>query len=1160
MRNVSGKWILSPRDLIAELECDHRLNLEWSAATGLIDKPKEENDPGLQLIIDNGRAHEDRLVEKYKKSSNLISIPVPGPKWEEVEKFHRQTLDAIDEGYEIIHQAVLYTGDFLGYADFLILVKDEDGRPKRDEQDRLIYEPVDAKSARVAKRAAVLQVASYARAMVRLNLAMPPKVRLWLAGDNEWEAVTADLIDLAEEFETRARSRIENFKNINNPNWAAPREACTRCRWKEHCANGREVDRDLSLIYGMRNSTRTTLLAGGIKTIDDMSKATDDQRKALKKTVAKETYEKLREQARIQIEGEGKSTPIYEFKDSSILRLIPASSEGDLWFDMEGDPHSNGGEGLEYMFGVILLENGKQIFKTFDAENRAQEKKAFSDFISLVLSQRAKFPSMHIYHYAHYESDRMRKLAQRHGIFEKEVDDLLTNGVLIDLYAITRQALRFSTDSVSIKSIEKIFFPGHRENEVTNAMDSVVQFNLAYIQLLNGNRASFEAKVAEIRSYNEVDCRSLHALDMWLRDLARSEGIILEERSAKQEAAEDPEDDKTSDEERELQALLPENVSERTGDQTGMALVAAAISYHRRENKPEWWAIFDSAKAEIEELERDETAVLVEDVTSTPWDRQGRQRYERREITITSTSSGDLRFLYDSKSKPHLLYNLLHEKRLEVAGFERSLKVSSVVKVEENKVVIVELCSDKNLVWPEHPIALLPGKPISGRTISEAIQNDIGGLVLSNVEKHLPPFPNAAWADILLRRHPRQKSGSLPRGGSHQDEIAQALVDSDNSYVAVQGPPGTGKTHVGAHVIEYLVREQGWRIAVVAQSHDVVENLLNAVEKINPNLRIAKDCKEGPSQPSYHRKREEIPSFVMTSDYGCLIGGTAWTYARQEFRDLELDLMVVEEAGQFALANTIAAVSAAKRALLLGDPQQLPQVSKATHIEPVNNSALEHLLGDHKTMPDEMGYFLEKTYRLHPLLAAPVSKLQYEGRLISDARCAKRKLQDVDPGLHIVRLDHVGNSLRSPEEGEEIVKRIPQLLGKQWTNTDKDGNPVAPRPLEQSDILVVTAYNAQVKYLKHLMQKNNWHQIRVGTFDKFQGQEAPIVFVSMAASDSEEVPRGMEFLLSPNRLNVAVSRAQWACYLVRSTNLSFMQPATPDGMVMLGKFVTLCKK
>jgi uncharacterized protein len=270
-------------------------------------------------------------------------------------------------------------------------------------------------------------------------------------------------------------------------------------------------------------------------------------------------------------------------------------------------------------------------------------------------------------------------------------------------------------------------------------------------------------------------------------------------------------------------------------------------------------------------------------------------------------------------------------------------------------------------------------------------------------------------------------------------------------------------------------------------------------------------------------------------------------------------LIVIDEAGQFSLANSLAVISAAQNALLLGDPQQLPQVSQGSHPEPVNESVLSHLLGEYKTMPNELGYFLDKTYRLHPKLAAPVSRLQYEDRLHSDPRCELRNLSDVDPGLHIVEVDHIGNTVSSIEEGDELLKRLPGLIGKSWISVDAKGVPIAPRPLTQTDILVVTGYNAQVRYLKNRLNTAGFGSIRVGTFDKFQGQEAPVVFVSMATSSSEDLPRGIEFLLSPNRLNVAISRAQWACFVLRSPQLSLMEPVSPDGMVMLGKFVTLCK-
>ena len=409
----------------------------------------------------------------------------------------------------------------------------------------------------------------------------------------------------------------------------------------------------------------------------------------------------------------------------------------------------------------------------------------------------------------------------------------------------------------------------------------------------------------------------------------------------------------------------------------------------------------------------------------------------------------------------------------------------------------------------------------------------------------------------MLRRPPRQNSGQLTKTDNSVTDITNALLDSDNSYIAVQGPPGTGKTYVGAHVISKLVA-LGWKIGVVAQSHSVVENLMDSVKKNNPDVAMAKKGQSAKNRPSYHV--DDVAKWAAGhANSGFVIGGTTWTFSKADVRSLELDLMVIDEAGQYSLANSLVVISAAKRALLLGDPQQLPQVSQGNHPEPVNESALSHLLGINKTMPDHLGFFLDKSFRLHPKLAAPVSRLQYEDRLHSDARCERRNLEGTDPGLHIVEVDHIGNTVSSVEEAEELLARIPTLIGKSWTPVISNGQPDSPRPLTEKDILVVTGYNAQVRFLKSELRKAGYENIKVGTFDKFQGQEAPVVFVSMATSSSEDLPRGIEFLLSPNRLNVAISRAQWACFVLRSPQLSVMEPVSPEGMVMLGKFITLCK-
>jgi uncharacterized protein len=1153
LRKEKDGWILSPRDLIAELECDHRLNLEWSVATGLIDRPLDQIDEGLQLIMDKGVAHEDEIVANLSAKRSFVSIPKPEYGIESIKKALAETLDAVERGVEVIHQAALFTGDYIGYADFLVLARDESKEPLKDETGKFIYEPVDAKSARTAKRAAVLQVASYARAMVRLGMPTPPKVRLWLAGDAEWEAATADLIDLAEEFEARARSRIEGFTGTSDPNWAPPREACVRCRWQEHCAEGRVRDRDLSLIYGIRASTRLSLLDSGIKTIDQMSEGTEEQRKSIKKPVAQETFDRLRFQAQIQLKGEGIEPPIWDVYEPNQLSLLPPTDPADIWFDMEGDPFSNNGKGLEYMFGFAFYEDDELKFDTFEAESSVEEKEAFSKFITFAMERRRANPNMHIYHYAAYEQTALRRLAQRYGVHEADVDFLLKNNVLVDLLPIVRKSIRFSTDSISIKAIESIFYPNKRGGGVAAAMDSVVAFNLAYLDLINGKRAEFDRRVSEIRDYNEDDCRSLHALNLWLLEQAKEHEIVPSDNLQKDDEA----NDQPSAEEAALLDGVPIDPEDRTPLEHGFALLAASIKYHAREEKPAWWDLFDTAEKDKDELDNSESVVTFARVEAGSWIPGTGRAKDSRTLKILEANVGDLRHVFNKEEPINLLYDLEHEERMNIMGTTRSLKNSTIEEVHEDHVIVKEKCATNLPNWSEYPIAILPGSPIKADAIAAVISNHLAAKVLANRNINRDAFPLRAWSDILLRRFPRQRSKALPKTGDFIKDITNALLDSDDSYIAVQGPPGTGKTHVGARVIARLVLDHNWKIGVVSQSHSVIENLLNSVAKHSTDVPIGKAAKSGGAKPSYHQ--DKPGDWARTQQGGYVIGGTAWNFARDDFRGLNLDLIVVDEAGQFSLANTIASISSARTALLLGDPQQLPQVSQGSHPEPVNESALQHLLGDAKTMPDAMGYFLDTTYRLHPELALPVSRLQYEGRLHSHPKCANRNLDGIAPGLEIVQIEHTGNTVRSIEEGEEIVTRIKNLLGRDWSDVNDDGNPTTSRPLAQSDILVVTAYNAQVKFLKSLMKDNGWSGIRVGTFDKFQGQEAPVVFVSMSTSMAEDLPRGIEFLLSPNRLNVAVSRAQWACYLIRSTTLSFMQPGTPEGMVMLGKFVTLCK-
>ena len=1155
MNKLNNKWILSPRDLISELECTHRTNLDWGVINQKIAAPPKAFGPELEILIKNGVAHEQRLIAQWKESASFIALHEPEYSMAGFESALQEVRTAMEKGIEVISQATLFTGDFLGIVDFLVVARDDDGNILKDDQDRFIYNPIDAKTARVEKRSAVLQVASYAWAMQKLGMPTPTQVGLWLAGDNEWYAPTIDLLDLAEDFYARSLSRISSFTELPQPEWDAPKESCGRCRWQELCITGRERDRDLSLIHDIRSTSRRALIKSGITTIDQLAQADDEDRPRQPKEILKESFNNLRAQAAIQIKGEGLEVPIWEFRNPYALSLVPPADEGDIWFDMEGDPFAFNGDGLEYMFGVTYLEKGELAFRTFDAVDRESEAAAFAEFITWVSTRRAKFPSLHIYHYADYERSAISKLAQRHGVKEAEVDDILRSACLVDLYKVVRSTFRFSTPSLSIKYIEAVYQPKRGNDQaVVTAVGSVIAFENALLRLVAGDQTGFQAAVQEIRDYNKDDTDSTYRLDRWIRSVAAEGQIDLKEwhQSALDEEEADIRDI-TPPVTEYLQGHVPLKESERSLEQIAISQLAATTQFHARESRPQWWELFRRATADLDEMAAFDDVMLVEKILATDWFKPPRGRVFRRELTI-DIAGMDPSLLYVPEDKCTLLYDPAPSTRDPIAGKNRYMANGTVISVNAATIVVNE--SGGKETWDELPFAVLPGKPISYGPIEDVLQNHVGNATALLLENRDEPFPKRVWCDLLLKRLPRSKVGTLPHGDLPVQDITQALRESDNSYVAVQGPPGTGKTYVGAHVIAALVKE-GWKIGVVAQSHAVVENILDAVIKIDSTIPIAKKTKHKIDRPSYHV--ENIAGWVAGQSSGFVIGGTAWTFCNRDFHGYEFDLMVIDEAGQFSLANSIAVTAYARTALLLGDPQQLPQVSQAAHPEPVEESVLKHLLGDLATMPKEMGYFLDQSYRMHPLVTEPVSKLQYEGKLLAHPRTLKRDLEGINPGLHVIYVDHKGNNTSSTEEADEIVRRSQALIGNLWQDIDGRDLVLPAREIGERDILIVTAYNRQVRLLKSKFRNAGLPGIRIGTFDKFQGQEAPIVFVSMTTSSSEELPRGIEFLLSPNRLNVAISRAQWVCYLVRSPQLSMMEPTSALGMLLLGKLIKLCK-
>lgn len=511
------------------------------------------------------------------------------------------------------------------------------------------------------------------------------------------------------------------------------------------------------------------------------------------------------------------------------------------------------------------------------------------------------------------------------------------------------------------------------------------------------------------------------------------------------------------------------------------------------------------------------------------------------------------------------------------------------------------------------PSGIGPGDPVSTATIEAALQADVHGLLFggalmpndpvlngpvpgegseaSSESSEIPDPPRtlpsvldaaasltgvkSASTDLLFRRAPRLKKGAsnaknaenLPREVDFSasdlptvDAVHAAVRALDHSYVAVQGPPGAGKTFLASHVIARLVAE-GAKVGVVAQSHAVIENLMVACcardgFDVSRAVRL-RGKSVTPDAPWSEVSDSELVELISGAD-GLLFGGTVWDYVSERRVPAgSLDVLVVDEAGQFSLTNTVAAARAARSVLLLGDPQQLPQVSTGVHPYPVDVSALGWLSDGAAALDPRFGYFLGESWRMDSALCERVSWLSYDGALASAAATAGRALQGVAPGVVSYPVEHAGCSVRSVQEAQAVVDCVRELLGREWV-------PAAgaePRPLAAEDCIVVAAYNAQVDCVREALiaaglADSSGAGVRVGTVDKFQGQEAAVVLVSLASSRVDS-GRGAGFVLSPNRLNVAVSRGQWQAVLVHSPWVARSVPQDVEEVLALSGFAGL---
>ena len=1179
MQLIDGRPVYAATDLVGFLACSHRLALERAALVSLVTRPVR-NDPTIELIAERGAAHEQRYLEELRTSGRMV-VEIPhevtfASRREELSAAASATEAAMRQGADVIYQATFFDGTWLGFADFLLRVERESALGD------WAYEVADTKLARKAKASAILQVCSYVEQLTRVQGVEPEELHIVLGGSKR-ETATYRVADFMAYFR-RVKSEFEAAVTLGDAvypvtaTYPDPVEHCDVCRWAIHCRAQRRTDDDLSLVAGITGRQRRALKDRTIAQRRQLAVVPLPMTPLLE-GVSGQALERVREQARIQVEGEDERRTKWEFlrtelddqgglvEDRGFL-VLPEPSPHDLFFDIEGDPFALE-DGVEYLFGVLEpgLEDPErpdeprfhELWSRDDEGNvtRAGEKAAFERLVDLLIGRLTAHPELHVYHYAAYEKTALGRLAQRHATREEEVDRLLRGRVLVDLFRVVKQGIRASVESYSIKRLEPLYGL-EREVDLRSAGSSIVAFETWLEGGTTENGEVGEVILRSIAGYNRDDVVSNWKLRDWLEDRRRQLeaelGVSLPRPPLHPEAVQLKPLTEQQQRVAELVAALtqgvPEEPDDRSDEQQARWLLAQLLDWHRREDKAFWWRFYELAGMTDEELVDEREPLgrveLVEDLGQIG---KGGSVYQRFSFPL----------------QDHALKvgtPVINPETVPDAG---SRPCGTVSELDEIGLSVV-LKRTKGEMQQGLPKALIPHVYFPTEVIRSSLIRTAEWVLANGIDDD---GARRAARDLLLRRPPRTAAPE-PRIQRVDETPLQAAVRLGKSLaggtLAIQGPPGSGKTYTAARMIVALALD-GRRVGVTASSHKVIGNALDKIHEaafeLGVDVRIGQRAKE--DEPPTSKYAHPVASnaearTALTSGELHVVGATAWSWSREDFEE-SVDVLFIDEAGQFALATAIAVAPAGKSLVLLGDPQQLEQPLQGSHPPGAERSALGHVLGADAVIRDDAGLFLADTWRLHPDVCKFTSEVFYESRLTWEPSLAGQALVGVAPadgtGVRWRPVEHHGGATESIDEATVIAGLVRDLLnaGARWTNRKGE-----TKPIRLEDIVIVAPYNAHVERISRTLADAGLTTDRVGTVDKFQGQEAPISIYSMATSTPEEAPRGMEFLYSLNRLNVATSRAQCVALVVASPELVRVACHSPRQMKLanaLCRFVEL---
>ena len=1115
----SGEMHYSPTDLSRYFESrfaswmDHYEKLfEHKGPLGKI--YRDPSDGILDLLKEKGIDHEKSVIKNHAKGK---IVKIEGSSLEE--KIER-TIKSMEEGVDFIYQAALGSGNFLGYADIL----------QRKEGDSSLghhyYIPCDIKMASIPKPTAVLQLLTYCDLLNKIQNRCPDEIGIITNNGRLHTYLVETLFYYYLLFKENFLGFHQSFTPDDQP---LPEKTKDHGDWSIYAKQVLHERDDIALTAKIQTSHMEILKKQGLSTLTQLSQYKGNKIKG----ITNETLGTLVKQARLQVASKGKESPLYEVlphEGRMGLSMMPDPTDNDFFFDMEGYPLI-GENGLEYLYGLAGRDyNYRPIWAYYPSD----EVHAFESFILFIHKKWMADKKMKVYHYGHYETSTLKRLMGQYGLCEDMVDDLLRHEVFIDLYQVVKQALLVGTYNYGLKSIETLYYK-KRETDVSSGLESAVEFS-KWLDM--GGHPSKSSFLKKIEDYNKDDCLSTLDLERFLRKIKDEKKIPYtsfnqEDKSKKEINPHSLKEQCSTQAKVMLDSLKQRGVSFNQADPSSYVCeqLSYSLDFINREEKPDWWDYFSKQDISSEDLYEDPDALV--------------------NIHIKSIAEKEIKCLFDIQqdSKFHKGSTV---RIMENQSPHENLKVKEM-NFKTGELVL----SGKPIKIPEKPITLLPGKVFFNKDMILKALLSHG----KSYDKRLNHFGLKKCIHDMLTKSPPDIKGlkhgtSLIKTNDMIPELIHLILNMNKTTLCIQGPPGSGKTYTGSRIIKALI-SKGKRVAISSNSHKAMNHLTLKVAQLDSNCRIVKlssssQLKEDKIQfEKSHIEVKQTSTQQSALNNHQLIVGTV--YYLSKLKD-EVDYLFIDEATQVALPHLLAMANCTDNIVLFGDQMQLEQPIKGSHPGESGKSALVYLTNGKQTVPSSFGVFLDKTFRMHPDICHFISNQFYEGRLQSTPQTSNQRIlweEYKQSGLLFIPVEHTGNTHASKEEVDCINTILDKALSSEWI--DEKGN---QKKMTLDDILIVAPYNHQVAILRESLPEES----RIGTVDLFQGQEAAMVITSMCSSSLDEAPRGPGFLLNPNRMNVAISRAKAISIVVGSPKLARGQGTTIESMKLISSYCHLVMK